>query len=138
MEDNKNERIKIRESLCPSMGYLYPLHYQFLKEVENLEDMKDKLKGMNEYRNLLMNVPEPNRISESTSKTLEDLMYEQEVKLLCDTFDQQANTAVFYAYIKLKEQEIRNIVWYVEMIARNMEKTSSAWKKIIIPFNDDL
>ena len=49
--------------------------------------MKDKLKGMNEYRNLLMNVPEPNRISESTSKTLEDLMYEQEVKLLCDTFD---------------------------------------------------
>ena len=30
-------------------------------------------------------------------------MYEEEVKMLCDTFDEQGNMAVFYSYVKLKE-----------------------------------
>lgn len=31
MEDPKNDRVKIRETLCPSIGKLYPMYYHHLK-----------------------------------------------------------------------------------------------------------
>lgn len=99
--------------------------------------MRDVVKGFNDIRILLSEVQEPNRINENFNKTLEDFMYEEEVKVLSDSFDEQCNLGIFYAYVKLKEQEIRNVVWYVEMISRKLEKNDPAWKKIIIPFNDD-
>ena len=27
MEDPKNERLKLRETLCPAMGHLYPMYF---------------------------------------------------------------------------------------------------------------
>lgn len=80
MEDPKNDRIKIRETLCPSIGRLYPMYYMSLKHVDTFEEMKDIVKGFNDYKALLAEVPEPNRINENYSKTLEDFMYEEEVK----------------------------------------------------------
>lgn len=50
--------------------------------------MRNLLKGFLDYKALLAEVPEPNRINENFSKTLEDFMYEAEVKNLCDTFEQ--------------------------------------------------
>ena len=137
LEDPKNDRIKTRETLCPAIGELYPMHYQLLKNVETLDEMRDVIKGFINYRNILADVPEPNRVEEVFSKTLEDYMYEEEVKTLSNVFDEQGNLAVFYAYVKLKEQEIRNIVWYAEMISRKLEKNDSNWKKIIIPFSEE-
>lgn len=45
MEEPKNDRTKIRETLCPSIGNLYPMYYHLLKNVENLEDMRVTLRG---------------------------------------------------------------------------------------------
>jgi len=88
MEDPKNERLKLRETLCPAMGRLYPLYFHNLKNVDTLDEMRDVVKGFNDIRTLLAEIPEPNRINENFNKTLEDLMYEEEVKELSDAFDE--------------------------------------------------
>jgi len=56
--------------------------------VDTLDEMRDVVKGFNDIRILLSEVQEPNRINENFNKTLEDFMYEEEVKVLSDSFDE--------------------------------------------------
>ena len=80
MEDPKNDRIRIREALCPSIGKLYPLYFMRLKGVDTFEEMKDELSRLKEYSKLLSEIQEPGKINEGQQKTLEDFMYEEEVR----------------------------------------------------------
>ena len=44
---------------------------------------------------------------------------------------------MIFSYVKLKQQEIRNVVWLAEMISRQIGKQEASWGKIIIPFGED-
>merc|ERR1712063_5488 len=56
--------------------------------------------------------------------SIEDVVYAENVYLYEMAFEQQFHFAPFYAWVKLREQEIRNIRWIVSMI-RWTEKITS-------------
>ncbi len=62
-------------------------------------------------------------------------MFEESIKRYSIAFEQQFHYACFYAYIKIKEQEIKNIIWLAEMISLDKDSGSKLKKNYILPFN---
>lgn len=65
-------------------------------------------------------------------------MFEELTKRFSLAFEQQFHFACFYAYIRIKEQEIKNIIWLVELISLEKSKDSAQSKlkkNYILPFN---
>lgn len=96
-----------KAKLMPELGLLYPFNTEKLVKAEDVETVKSILDGFVEYRGFL-----------DGSKSLDDNFFEFEVKLNRLSFYTQGNMSVFYSYLKLKEQEIRNIIWICECIAQ--------------------
>ena len=62
-------------------------------------------------------------------------MYEQLSKKFSIAFEQQFHYACVYAYIKVKEQEIRNIIWLAEISTLEKDQSSKLKKNYILPFD---
>lgn len=118
------------------MGELYPDCHQDLIEAENFQQLKDASLLSMTVNELLNHCADPQADDNEDAPTLDDLIFEEEVKLNSLVFDEQTNFAAFYSYVKLREQEIRNIVWMAEMISRKIPKESNLWQKYIVPFAD--
>merc|ERR1711862_534574 len=65
---------------------------------------------------------ETDRANMTDMKSIEDLLYKENVCLYEMSFEQQFHFGMIYAWVKLKEQEIRNVRWISNMITLNMAK----------------
>ncbi|KAI3652057.1 hypothetical protein MP228_003360 [Amoeboaphelidium protococcarum] len=130
-ELSKDERLK----LYPAMGKLYPDGQLKLSKCEDEDSVKIACEQYPQYRQFFDSSTSSLMMvsgsmgsggayggEESYVQHMEDEFFRYEVNTNKYVFMRQFNFGVFYAYFKLKEQEIRNIVWIAECIAQGQRE----------------
>lgn len=119
-----------RRKLYPTFGRLYPEGSYLLSKADDLEGVRLAVDGVSDYRNffesagMAQNSSGAGNMGEGAGqdgKSLEDLFYQREMEISAGAFTRQFTFAIIYAWVKLREQETRNITWIAECIAQNQK-----------------
>lgn len=137
-----------RKKYINALGYLYPDRDRELTEADTFEKLKDAVRHTT-YEEMLLQVTDvPNKEKASefssagksigkflyTKEFVDDVMFTEKSKKYSQAFENQFHYGVFYGYLKLKEQEIKNIVWLAELVSIGVPRQLPGWNKFVLPF----
>merc|ERR1712093_251511 len=114
------QQLADRNALYPNFGYLFPEGADKIRKAFNETTVRAALEP---YANYLKLYDQCKEFYESDSKkavgkmkSIEDLLYQETVSMYELAFEEQYHYGVAYAWVKLREQEIRNLEWIANMI----------------------
>ncbi|GBE61807.1 vacuolar ATP synthase subunit [Babesia ovata] len=120
---NGSPVVQDRNKLYTSIGYLYPYGTERLCKAYNEATLQQALASYPKYARLYemckMSLSRGDTRStkfDASERSLEDHFYAESAQLSEECFEQQLHFGIFYAWVKLKQQEIRNIAWIADMI----------------------
>merc|ERR1719215_692820 len=118
-------RTSDRKRLYPGFGHLYPAGTANLSDVTDEDELGRVLELFPQYA-AVWNI----HAAGHGDKSIDDAFYERDVQMLELAFESQMHFASFYAYVKLKEQEIRNLVWVSECILQQQKDEISKFVQV--------
>jgi len=106
-----------RKKYISKVGYLYPERYEMLNQANDFKQLQAAVE-CTQYHEMLSNVKQAGAENEveSRGKTLDEVMLEESIRKFSMAFEEQFHYGCFYAYLKIKEQEIKNITWLADLI----------------------
>lgn len=104
-----------RRKLYSNFGLLYPHGQMELAVAEDFDQIRQAMEKVPPYHSIFT------KLAYGEAQVLDKIMYEEEVRREVLSFEQQFHYAVFYAYMRLREQEIRNIMWVSECVAQDQK-----------------
>jgi V-type H+-transporting ATPase subunit d len=113
-----------RAKLFPAIGRLWPEGNNQLARADEIDHVRLACESISEYRAFFSDLGGAQGNGGgyddlATASHLEDRFFRMEVHLNKQSFMQQFQYGIFYGYMKLKEQEIRNLTWIAECIAQD-------------------
>jgi len=107
-----------RRNYINSLGYLYPDKDAELNNADSFEKLKQAVQGY-EYEHMLNQVSDGARGAEfnAAGKSIDDVMFVEKARRYSLAFENGFHYGVFYGYLKLREMEIRNLVWFAELVS---------------------
>lgn len=104
-----------RKRLYSNFGMLYPHGHNELSLAEDFDQIRAAMEKVPAYSSLF------SKLGFGETQMLDKLLYEEEAKRCMMCFEQQFHYGVFYSYMKLREQEIRNVMWISECVAQDQK-----------------
>lgn len=108
-----------RARLFPTIGRLYPEGNNVLARADDIETVISAVDHISEYKAFFDKANINSNAGGEDAGSLEDEFFKYDVELNKQTFLQQFQYAVFFSFVKLKEQEVRNLTWIAECIAQD-------------------
>lgn len=125
-----------RKKYISKVGYLYPDRSELLS---NVQDFKGLLAALDAtpYETMLKQVSsgdDGRNEAEISGATIDEVMLVEASRRFSMAFEDGFHYGCFYAFLKLKEQEIANITWLAELITLQVSRALPGWNKYVVPF----
>lgn len=102
----------VRRQLLPNLGRFYPAATDLLVNASDITQLQDIVKAQGGNMSDVLD----------GGKSVEDHLYQVEMEMCKDAFTQQFTFSTIWAWVKTREQEVRNITWISECIAQNQHE----------------
>jgi V-type H+-transporting ATPase subunit d len=100
-----------RKQLLPRVGILFPAYADLMLAAADADAIRSIVDAFEEYR-----APLAAAAGDGNATALDAAFFQQELDVYRSTFMRQCNFGVFYAWLRMAEQEARNVLMIAECI----------------------